>query len=633
MPEISIIIRAYNEEKHLPALLDALRAQTYKNFEIVVVDSGSIDRTRDIAHQKADKLVRIAPEDFTFGYSLNTGIRNSSGRFSVIMSAHTLPVNDCWLASMVEPLHQPRTAMVYGKQRGISKSKFSELRDFERIFTDEKRVLVPPDFFANNANSALRRDLWEQHAFDETLPGLEDIEWAKHWMELGYRVIYVPEGALYHIHRETWNQLRHRYYREGQAARWIGIRHRQNLPVEFWKETKSLCGDFYRALLQGCLSGKMYEIARFRFEKLRGTVSGIWNGTMMENPMTRKKFVFDKTYKAVVIHKPGHASLDEIDLPHLKPGEALVRVAYQAVCATDIEVLEGVLGYYKNGMAKYPIVPGHEFSGTVAAVGARVTDLQEGDPIVVECIQGCGECTACRRDNPIGCVNRKEVGVIGRDGGYAEYMVTPAQFVHQLPETLSLQQACLCEPIAVVVKGLRRLERAWGPGDDSRACAVVGCGPIGHMAAKVLDLRGHRVTVFDRNDRRLKCFQGSDIRVAQALDDLGAFDAIVEATGDPQALDEILHRSAAGSTLLLLGLPYSRREFSFEAIVGYDKTVVGSVGSNRRDFDEAFTVLPKIDTQAFMQSIFPLAEFERALQVSRSSQFLKVILQVDAQSI
>jgi 2-desacetyl-2-hydroxyethyl bacteriochlorophyllide A dehydrogenase len=630
MPETSIIIRAFNEEKHLPSLLKALAAQKYRNFEVVVVDSGSFDRTQEIAQQQADRLVRIRSDDFTFGHSLNVGLQHSAGRFIAIVSAHTLPIGEEWLGHLVEPLREARTAMVYGKQRGHFSSKFSELLDFERIFGTERQVLTPPYFFANNANSAIRRDLWEQHPFDETLPGLEDIEWAKYWMGRDYKVVYEPAAGIYHIHAENWVQVRRRYYREGQAARWIGIRHRYDVPGEMWRESRYFFGDIADALRQQQLCKKGLEIARFRFEKLLGTVTGIWDGALMENPMTRTKFLFDKPYKAVVIHGPGRVSLDDIELPTLKPSEVMVRVAYQAVCATDLEILDGKLGYYKTGVAKYPIVPGHEFSGTIAALGARVTEVQEGDRVVVECIQGCGECAACRRGNWIGCVDRCEVGVIGRNGGYSEYMVTPVRFAHRLSETLSLRTACLCEPLAVVLKGLKRLGRTWGQAVGPRMCAVVGGGPIGHLAARVLARRGHTVTVFDRNEQRLSYFNGCEIQVDQNLGDLARFDAIVEATGDPDALDIILHNSAAGSTILLLGLPYSRRDFSFEAIVGYDKAVVGSVGSNKEDFDEAIAILPHIDTTAFMEKVMPWMEFQKAWEITRARSYLKVILQVDA---
>ena len=627
MPETSIIIRAFNEEKHLPSLLRALSEQRYRDFEVVVVDSGSFDRTREIAQQYADRLVRIRSDDFTFGYSLNLGIRHSTGRFIAIVSAHTLPTSADWLPCLILPLRNEKTAMVYGQQRGYIDSKFSESLDFERTFGPERQVLTPPDFFANNANSAIRRDLWEQHPFDETLPGLEDIEWAKFWMEHGYQVVYEPGAGIYHIHTENWAQLRRRYYREGQAARWIGIRRRRNLPGEIWREMGHFFSDITKAFQQRRQDKKGLEIARFRFEKLAGTLKGIWDGAMMENPMERKKLLFDRPYKAVVIHGPGRVSLDEFEIPPLKPSEVLVRVAYQAVCATDLEILDGKLGYYKTGIAKYPIVPGHEFSGTIAALGARVAEVQEGDRVVVECIQGCGECPPCRKGNWIGCVDRCEVGVIGRNGGYAEYMVTPVRFVHRLTEALSLRTACLCEPLAVVMKGLKRLERTWGPVTGPRMCAVVGGGPIGHLAARVLARRGHTVTVFDRNKKRLSYFNGCEIQTDQNLDDLARFDAIVEATGDPDALDTILTRSDAGTVILLLGLPYSRREFTFETIVGYDKTIVGSVGSTAKDFDAALATLPLIDTTKFAEKVLPLHEFKQAWNLSRTGAYLKVILQ------
>jgi 2-desacetyl-2-hydroxyethyl bacteriochlorophyllide A dehydrogenase len=627
MPEASIIIRTFNEEKYLLALLEGIDRQNYRDFETVVVDSGSFDLTTEIAEEHADFLVRIKSSDFTFGHSLNVGIRESSGRYLVIVSAHTLPVDAFWLERLIAPLEDPRVGMVYGRQRGVQESKFSECMDFERIFREESRVLEPPSFFANNANSAVRRSLWEQHSFDETLPGLEDIEWAKFWMESGYQVVYRADAGIYHIHDETWEQVQRRYYREGQAARWIGVRGRRDIPREIWHEIRCAAVDLGLALLRGRVR-RLIEIVRFRYAKLRGTVGGIWDGSITENPLERKKLLFDRPYRAVVIHGPGHASLDSIDVPSLKPSEVLVRVAYQGICATDIEILDGKLGYYKDGLAEYPIVPGHEFSGVVADVGARVTDFQHGDRVVVECIQGCGECAACARENTIGCAKRREVGVIGSDGGYAEYMISQVRFLHRIPEAISLKQACLCEPVAVVIKGLRRLESSWGTHSLTRSCAVVGAGPIGHLAARILSERGHQVTVFDRSQTRLAALEGSGIEVSETLDRLDTFDALIEATGDPDIPLRLLDDSTAGASLLLLGLPYGRRELDLETVVGFDKSLVGSVGSTREDFQRALKTISTIDTSMFMKRSFPLSQFREAWEVARRGEYVKVILEV-----
>lgn len=630
MPDTSIIIRAFNEERHLPELFDALDQQTYRDFEALVVDSGSFDRTAEIARARADRVVQIQPQDFTFGYSLNAGIRQARGSQLIIVSAHAIPTSREWLGRLVGALRQPNVAMVYGRQIGRRESQYSECRDFYRTYGAERRLLQPPHFFANNANSAIRQELWRDHEFDEFLPGLEDIEWAKFWMERGWQVAYEPEANVYHVHTETWRQVRRRYYREGVAAKAIGVRGRRNIPTELAQAAGDLSSDAWAAWREGKLFSLAGDIVRFRMAKAVGGIHGLWDGAALQDPTRRDSLLFDRRYQAAVIHGPGRIALETRELKPLKPTEVMVRVAYQGICATDIEVLDGVLGYYKHGIAQYPIVPGHEFSATVAAVGARVQDFSLGDPVVVECIQGCGDCPSCRNENPIGCAARSEVGVIGRDGGYAEYVVTPARFVHRLPAALSLRDACLCEPVAVVLKGLRRLQQSHG-GEIGRV-AIVGAGPIGHLAARILARHPCQVTVFDRDPDRLRQLEGGRIAVSNELDALEGFETAIEATGDPLALERMLHLSGAGTTLLLLGLPYAKREFSFESVVCQDKTIVGSVGSAARDFGQALQVLPLIDTSAFFQNIFPLSELDQALAMARSRRFLKIVLRPDSRS-
>jgi 2-desacetyl-2-hydroxyethyl bacteriochlorophyllide A dehydrogenase len=639
-PEISVVIRTFNEEKYLPALLEALNHQSLNDFETIVVDSGSLDRTREIAAQKADQLLRIQSHDFTFGHSLNVGILMASGKYIVIVSAHTLPASDQWLVKLVEPMHNNRTAMVYGRQLGGDASKFSEIQDMRRTFGSRREILQPPKFFANNANSAIRKDLWQQHPFDESLPGLEDIEWAKYWMERNYQVVYEPTAALYHIHEENWRQVRRRFYREAIAARRIGIKNLKHagltLPIETIYTLLDLGSGCFTFNKSRQKTRKYFDFAReamlFRINKTIGTVKGLLDGNALENQTARQNIYFDRTCKAVVIHGAGRASLDEVEVPEVKPGDVMIRVAYVSICATDLEILDGTLGYYKDGIAKYPIVPGHEFSGRVVAFGPNVSHLQEGDPVVVECIQSCGVCEACKRQNWIACQSRTELGVIGHNGGYSELVVVPGHFVHRLPADFDLRKASLCEPMAVVLKGIRRLERALQSASDSQRCAVVGAGPLGNLCAQTLALRGHRVTVFDRNPRRLEYLSDLKISVANDLNQLHKYNVLVEVTGDPDALDGILHNSPAGATILLLGLPYAHRQFTFEKIVAFDKTVVGSVGSSAKDFADAIALLPQLETTSFFEKVLPLSDFANAWELARSQKYLKVIFDVSGQN-
>jgi 2-desacetyl-2-hydroxyethyl bacteriochlorophyllide A dehydrogenase len=626
-PETSIVIRAFNEERWLPDVLTSIESQQYRDFEVILVDSGSVDRTREIAAAFGARIVRIRSEDFTFGHSLNVGVREARGSLVAILSAHAVPTDPHWLHRLVEPLRREKTAMVFGGQRGHPISKFSESRDFERVFPDKPERMHDENYFVNNANSAIRRDLWEQHPFDEGLPGLEDVEWAKFWMERGMEVLYEPAPCIFHIHTESWPQVRHRYHREGIAGRWVGVRIIRHIPREILREFRWCGVDLWLAARERKLGALAGQIGRYRYQKTVGIVSGILDSRSITNPSRRAELYFEQSFPSVVVRGPHQAAIERRAVPSLKPGEILIRVAYEGICATDLEIFEGRLGYYKSGVAKYPIVPGHESSGIVVSLGKRVTEFEEGDRVVVECIQGCGQCEECKRDRAINCRERREVGVIGQDGGYAAYLVTRSRYVHRIPDDVSLAEAALAEPLAVVLKALRRfgLTAESGP----KKCAVVGAGTIGHLTARVLALRGHDVTVFDRDSGRLALL-GKSVSTSTSLSDLDRFDWLLEATGDQAALTLLLDQSATGASLGLMGFPYAKHHFSFEQIVGFDKTVVGSVGSTSSDFDEALATLSLLQTAPFLTARFPLEEYEKAWDAVRSRAHLKVMLQIDA---
>ncbi|OHC75517.1 MAG: hypothetical protein A3G18_09415 [Rhodospirillales bacterium RIFCSPLOWO2_12_FULL_58_28] len=635
--ETSIIVRMFNEEKHLNRLFDGFDRQTYKDFEVIAVDSGSLDRSREIAGKRAARLVCINSHDFTYGYSLNAGIKEAQGRFIAIASAHTIPENDHWLENLIAPLREEKTAMSYGRQIGAACSKFSENEDYKRMFGDQKLFESMERLAVNNANSAIRKELWEQYPFDEKLLGLEDIDWAKHWMARGYKAAYEPAAVLKHIHEETWGQIRRRAYREAVSFRRIGIKSRASAPRELMREIFFTLSDFYNAVTVNdnpvsarlTPGQRMREIIYYRLHKNTGALKGLLESHPLETRESQEKVFFDRPTEAVVIHGPNRAAFEELKIPEIKPGDVLIRVAHVAVCATDLEIFSGALGYYKNGMAKYPIVPGHEFSGRVVAVGRNVKNLAEQTPVVVECIQSCGICGECRSGNFIGCGERAELGVLRRNGAYAGYVSAPARFVHKLPQTMDLRRAALAEPLAVVLKSLRRLTPLLGAKSGRRHCFVVGAGPLGHMFAKTLAHFGHEVTAFDRNPKRRALFDGTGIKSSDCLDDLAKFNVIIEITGDPEVLDKVLHLSPADASILLLGLPYGKKPFSFEAVTAYDKTVVGSVGSTAEDFEEAIKLLDKLDLDAYLQCPMRLDDFHAAWEKSKSGDVLKVILDVD----
>ena len=251
MPRVSIVIRAFNEAKHIGNLLMAIKDQLYKDYEIIVVDSGSTDDTKEIANNFCDKFIEIVTDDFTFGYSLNVGCRESQGELIVCVSAHAIPVNENWLDNLIAPFSDGEVAMVYGKHIGVKQTKFSEKRDFGFYFRDKliKNKIKP--FYANNANSAIRKSLWEQESWDENLTGLEDIAWSQKMGMNGFSTVYQPDAPVYHIHEETWKQVYNRYRREALAARNIGLGYPPHGSYKIISLLRNIFGDILESTKRG----------------------------------------------------------------------------------------------------------------------------------------------------------------------------------------------------------------------------------------------------------------------------------------------------------------------------------------------------------------------------------------------
>ena len=162
-PVCSIIIRAFNEEKHITRLLDGIRQQTIEDVQIILVDSGSSDRTVEIANTYGVQIVNIQPLDFTFGRSLNLGISHATADYVVFASAHVYPVYPDWLERLLEPFEDDKVAISYGKQRGMETTQFSEHQIFDHCFgyliSPVRRMwaqsaLIPASFSASSIRAA-----------------------------------------------------------------------------------------------------------------------------------------------------------------------------------------------------------------------------------------------------------------------------------------------------------------------------------------------------------------------------------------------------------------------------------------------------------------------------------------------
>ena len=274
-PKASIIIRCYNEADHIGKLLHGVFQQTMEDFEVLVVDSGSTDGTLDIIEQyPVDEVVYIDPADFSFGAALNEGCREASGTFCVFASAHVYPRRHDWLERLLEKFEEDESlALVYGKQRGNGESKFSERQVFKRWFPNEDidRQQSP---FCNNANAAIRRELWTEYPYDEELTGLEDLDWAKRVQADGYEISYSSEAEIVHVHDETPREVYNRYRREALAHKRIMPEQEFTLGDFVKTFATNLVMDYWQAAKRGELRENVGSIPMFRFLQFFGTYRG-----------------------------------------------------------------------------------------------------------------------------------------------------------------------------------------------------------------------------------------------------------------------------------------------------------------------------------------------------------------------
>ncbi len=271
----SVVIRTYNEQKYLDQLLASMFAQKCEtvDLDVVIVDSGSTDETLNIAAKYPCRVTHIKKADFTFGRSLNVGCEFAKGDFLLFVSGHCLPTNENWLDELVKPLKEGKASYSYGRQEGKDTTKFSEYQHFEKCFPAYDKV-PQEGYFCNNANGAITREAWQLFKFNEDLTGLEDMYLAKQLVEAGHKVAYASRASVFHIHDETWSQVRTRYEREAYALQRIMPEVHFTFGDFCRFFTSSLFSDSAAALNQKTFLKKFPEIFMFRLMHYWGTYKG-----------------------------------------------------------------------------------------------------------------------------------------------------------------------------------------------------------------------------------------------------------------------------------------------------------------------------------------------------------------------
>ena len=328
--------------------------------------------------------------------------------------------------------------------------------------------------------------------------------------------------------------------------------------------------------------------------------------------------------KAALVIKPGQLSVEEVPDPAPRDHEVVVQVGSCGICGTDVHVADGDYAAVKH----YPVIPGHEFWGTVVEAGPAVRTVRVGQRVAVDPMDYCDACAPCRAGWTNMCLNGGGLGTTA-PGALAEYVAVNGARCEPLPPGLDADLASLVEPLSCVLHALDRI----GPvlGED---LLVLGSGPIGLMLTALASAAGAAVDVVDpRAERLVVAPEFGARRTAAAAGEIaeGGWGVVADCTGHPEAVATGLAQLRRTGRLALLGIGGADATFPFAPfdVVARELTIVG-VNSVRHTFGRAAALLAAgtIPAARLHGPPLPLADTAAAIEATRRGAGLKTRVQV-----
>jgi 6-hydroxycyclohex-1-ene-1-carbonyl-CoA dehydrogenase len=337
--------------------------------------------------------------------------------------------------------------------------------------------------------------------------------------------------------------------------------------------------------------------------------------------------------KAAVFHGPEIGlKIEDIPTPEITADQILVKVAACGACHTDLHYIDHGVPTFK----KPPIVLGHEASGIVERIGADVTNVKEGQRILIPAVLTCGKCEFCRTGHENICADMKMLGN-HFDGAYAEYVAVPSKDVLDLPESIPLEEASIiADALSTPYHAVKNRARV-RPGDT---VVVFGCGGVGINAIQLSALAGGSVIAVDISERKLEwarqfgaihTINASSVeRVDKEIKKLtgGGADIVMEVIGNPRTIEQALDSVRIGGRLCIVGYTHEASSIVSGKIMFKELEVLGSLGCRPVDYVPLIRMVAQgmIDVTRLVTHRIPLDEIEKAFEVMKEGVSLRSIV-------
>ena len=319
--------------------------------------------------------------------------------------------------------------------------------------------------------------------------------------------------------------------------------------------------------------------------------------------------------------KPGEWAVEQVAEEKPKAGQVKVKVAYAGICGSDLHIYHEVFDIPEG------LVPGHEFSGVIVELGEGVTEFKLGDKVTAEHTYSvCEKCEPCRRGSYQLCKQRVSIG-FDVNGGFAEYVIASAKYVHKLPDNVSLAEGAMSEPLACAVHAVELVKP-----EATNRVLVIGPGPIGILTALCFKANNCEVELMGapQDGLRLTKAQEMGIHVIDSMSD-NSYDIVADCSGNEKGINNGFKAIKPGGKYLQVGMPGKPIMVDYEVFMFKEVSIQSTFCHNYPAWEKALKMeaMGLIDVKPVITEIVPIEDWKKAFDKLTRQEALKILFRFE----